>query len=217
MSLVENLKKLWKGPIVKTIIKIISDSTRLEKLEYLGYKFEEIPNQWSRHNRKTLTPQQKKLMKMIEDNPELNGSLKIDDKTEHELNYIFSWDYTEEETIYEVIAKSKTKISEKNKEKLIEMLSELEKHKNKIFYKGDVKIVNKSGFNDDERGSNFCILDIPYYETIEMESPTLNDVVEMFYSVKSHKFENWYELYTDCKVTYKNGTMIIELEFDHGS
>jgi hypothetical protein len=36
-------------------------------------------------------------------------------------------------------------------------------------------------------------------------------------NLKSHKFDNWYELYCGTKYTQKKNLVTIELEFDHGS
>ena len=46
---------------------------------------------------------------------------------------------------------------------------------------------------------------------------TLEDLITANSNLKSHKFDYWYELYTGCVCANKNNSIVINLEFDHGS
>lgn len=85
-----------------------------------------------------------------------------------------------------------------------------------------ITIFNCAGINQDERGVR--ILDTvlhfwPKYEIINKNGAeiSLKDIAIGLYKVKSHKFENWYELYVGHEITFKNNKAIITIDFDHGS
>ena len=48
---------------------------------------------------------------------------------------------------------------------------------------------------------------------------TLPRIMDALYDIRSHKFENWYELFTGCKVLQGpnwNGITVL-CKYDHGS
>lgn len=83
-------------------------------------------------------------------------------------------------------------------------------------------VKNESGWNDDRRGSNetFGInVRLPFVEEVSIpKNSTLDDVIMAFLTLRSHKFENWYEMFSSAEVSFTDdGDANITLEFDHGS
>jgi hypothetical protein len=64
------------------------------------------------------------------------------------------------------------------------------------------KIVNKSGCNRDVRGMLVKELKLPYTRIVDVPSYgtilTIDEAAELFWTVKSHHFEHWYELTSSC-------------------
>lgn len=91
-----------------------------------------------------------------------------------------------------------------------------------------IRLVNISGINYDHRGSNHFMYDLPHNEVIILDNPTLGEFINAIYLIKSHKTDNWYELFDkvqlqlfksldDIDVNDKNNKLSIKLKFDHGS
>ena len=79
---------------------------------------------------------------------------------------------------------------------------------------------NDRGINHDHRGSDHCWIDLDFYERYEMKGPiTLLDFAKGLYRIKSHKFDNWYEMFCGIEThAYKSGKFLeITVDFDHGS
>lgn len=80
---------------------------------------------------------------------------------------------------------------------------------------------NRSGWNSDERGSDYekgVPIQLPYNETaIIPAGSTLDNVINAFLMIRSHKFEDWYESFTSADVKQEQELIQIDLEFDHGS
>lgn len=82
----------------------------------------------------------------------------------------------------------------------------------------NITIVNKRGFNDDHRGSDHTLINLPFVTKIDLENRfTLYDLLTSNTNLKSHKFDNWYELYCNATCKNNNGQITVELNFDHGS
>ena len=84
----------------------------------------------------------------------------------------------------------------------------------------DIIITNVNGFNYDYRGLSHTLIELPFLTDIDLGKEfTLEDLIITITNLKSHKFDYWYELYTDCSCEYENeiNSIIINLEFDHGS
>lgn len=210
MNLVEYVESFSGKKGIGILMKSISESTYFEGVKFLGYEFKEIYNDWYHGSYDDDEDE--------EDLIEFNGSIKIKEEAEHKLKYIISWDTTEREILNNEMKDLEIKISKNNEQKLFDMLTNIEKYKDYLFFNGKVELRNRSGFNDDERGSNFCLVDIPFHESVTMTNPTLKDIVNMFYKIKSHKFDKWYEMYSSTKIIRKTkNVLILDIEFDHGS
>lgn len=97
-----------------------------------------------------------------------------------------------------------------------------DKLKLKMFKKNTVLyLINNDGFNKDHRGSDHFRYKIPFDTVHRMVNPTLKDFINALYLLKSHKCDNWYELFTDATLKHKkyeyNDVCEITLGFDHGS
>ncbi len=82
----------------------------------------------------------------------------------------------------------------------------------------DIVITNNCGFNEDHRGSNHTILKLPFVSEVNLGKKfTFYDLLTANSNLKSHKFDNNYELFCETTCTDKNDLIEIELIFDHGS
>ena len=85
---------------------------------------------------------------------------------------------------------------------------------------GNISIVNPCGFNDDHRGSDHTRIILDHTDTSHVTNGcTLYDLANACYRLKSHKFDNNYELFNESTiVTSKHSNeYTITLSFDHGS
>ncbi len=90
-----------------------------------------------------------------------------------------------------------------------------------------VEFVNPHGVNNDHRGSDHTEIGLDFHDYWVLRGPKLRDFVEGYFRVKSHKFENWYELFGDvqkCELVQnhvnepeKTATLTFTFDFDHGS
>jgi len=78
---------------------------------------------------------------------------------------------------------------------------------------------NKNGFNRDHRGSDHTKLMLDFNnEYCVNKKCSLYELADMYYRIKSHKFENNYELYCRTELTSSSGYIYkFKLQFDHGS
>lgn len=92
----------------------------------------------------------------------------------------------------------------------------------KLFNRNAVlHIKNKAGYNMDHRGSDHFAYKLPFETHIRLINPTLKDLIDGLYLIKSHKCDKWYELYSGAKFLHKtftyNDKCVFEVDFDHGS
>lgn len=79
----------------------------------------------------------------------------------------------------------------------------------------DVTLVNNCGINDDHRGSNHTLLYLPFVESVSLGREfTFFDLLTANANLKSHKFDNNYELFCEAFINEQGQ---VELVFDHGS
>lgn len=82
-------------------------------------------------------------------------------------------------------------------------------------------IENIAGWNEDGRGSNLeygIQVELPFWEEARIKAhSTLDDVINAFLNLKSHKFENNYELFIGAEIEIDDDEIKISLDFDHGS
>ena len=83
-----------------------------------------------------------------------------------------------------------------------------------------INLHNINGFNDDHRGSNHCKVKLKFFDDYLISTPlTAHELALAYYRVKSHKWDNNYELYCDCENIADDytDTLNVYLHFDHGS
>ena len=82
-----------------------------------------------------------------------------------------------------------------------------------------LKLVNRNGINHDHRGSNHCNIYLKFYPNVHITQFTsLNTLAKSFYKLKSHKWDSWYEMFSDVNfMTNINHDIVVHLNFDHGS
>ena len=91
---------------------------------------------------------------------------------------------------------------------------------NKLY---DIQIRNPCGINWDQRGTSLNEMDFPENRCYTMQYHlkkykfTFADLKLAFYKAKSHKYDNWFELFINVKLTFEKNTLIISFKFDHGS
>ena len=135
----------------------------------------------------------------------------------NEIKYIFGgkFRFDDENFDKEYYVKVKTLLEEienKNETHTISNIKfVLEKEKS-------VKIINDHGINEDHRGSDHMIIKLPFMSNVELNNEfTLKDLIIACTNIKSHKFDNWYEMYCYSKCEIMNNQIIINTIFDHGS
>lgn len=82
----------------------------------------------------------------------------------------------------------------------------------------DVILTNRSGENNDHRGSDHCLLKLPFSPEVHLKAPTLRQFIDALYLIKSHKFDKWYELFIDSDWDMgETDKIVVSIKFDHGS
>jgi hypothetical protein len=103
----------------------------------------------------------------------------------------------------------------------ITALERISDPKKTIFHQFNrVTVRNTSGFNDDHRGSDHCAIKLDFWDSYEINGPviTVYDLLVALYKVKSHKWDIWYEMFSNVDShSLENGHLTIEVSFDHGS
>lgn len=93
----------------------------------------------------------------------------------------------------------------------------------KIIFDGlhKLNLININGSNSDSRGVRSLDWHMEFHENYLIENPegiNLDQIIIGLFKIKSHKFENWYELYSSIKsMRIENGTLLVYVMFDHGS
>ena len=85
----------------------------------------------------------------------------------------------------------------------------------------DLKVSNYHGVNKDARGIRYLDWRLYFWEEYNISNDngiTFHDLIIAAYKVKSHKFENNYEMYCSIKnIHNSDNKLCIDLKFDHGS
>jgi hypothetical protein len=83
------------------------------------------------------------------------------------------------------------------------------------------KNANPSDLNTDARGVREMDWKLFFWKQYEKECEnktiTLHDLIVASYKVKSHKFDNGYEMFCGADLKIKDNAMYVDYEFDHGS
>lgn len=109
-----------------------------------------------------------------------------------------------------------------DKPDIIELNAQLDNYDvNQIFFENfdSITFKNIRGMNTDHRGADHCDLALKFEPTISMtQTFSLDQLIQIYFRLKSRKFDHWYELYCGCKkVSKKNKNIEVCISFDHGS
>ena len=90
--------------------------------------------------------------------------------------------------------------------------------KNSILHSRPLILINES-FNEDHRGSDHTriILDFPGKVELKGKKTKMTDFIDALFRLRSHKFENWYEMFLRSEVNSDKKVIIADVIFDHGS
>lgn len=74
-------------------------------------------------------------------------------------------------------------------------------------------------FNEDHRGSDHTrvILDFPGRVEFRKKETEMDDFIDALFRLKSHKFENWYEMYSEAEVRLDEKSIRVTVIFNNGS
>uniref|UniRef100_A0A6C0EQ66 Uncharacterized protein n=1 Tax=viral metagenome TaxID=1070528 RepID=A0A6C0EQ66_9ZZZZ len=191
---------------LQILISILFRNASIHSITYQGKTYRELPNSWV-HRENDFNEEEKNL--------ECTGVNWDDDcdvmySTEavyaSEIEFTWSWDDLDEHPDYENMTLQAK-----------DFLQHLEDKMDEVVFPGLIRLENVSGENDDHRGSDHCLLSLPF-ESVELENPTLREFLKGLFLNKSHHFDKWYEMYIDSRIIERpNGMWVVQLEFDHGS
>ena len=87
----------------------------------------------------------------------------------------------------------------------------------RVFCDKTIKLINPRGINYDHRGSDHIIVPLPFAAETVLKSCNLEEYIQRLYLLKSHKFDNNYEMYFNCNTSYSGKSIVVVVDFDHGS
>lgn len=124
----------------------------------------------------------------------------------------------EQQFIYSINLGNETTEYKEELEK-IENFASKNGYKRVIFDAKKIIFINKNGINKDHRGSNHCEIFLHFHESFTVTAPiSLEDFYLALIKTKSHKFENWYELFMKSTVQkLEESSYSINFKHDHGS
>lgn len=83
-----------------------------------------------------------------------------------------------------------------------------------------VTLINKCGIDYNHRGSDHTDIELDFHEKWVLKDNFYKTFVDGLYRIKSHKFENNYEMFggiDNVEIDRENKTIEIYFDFDHGS
>jgi len=220
----KKISKLEIEDIIKHTVRFLIQFTKFVGVQHKDKIYEELPN--SRSQKEDFKKNEMKYECMIDygEVHECDLDRKIKRKQMRGgARFVWKFCCASQEEIKDVYDRFETENedSEENTHifpPVIDYLIGLETVDPKIpFYNGKINLINESGFNDDHRGSDHNMFNLSYCDDVTLSDPTLDEFVCALYQIKSHKYDKWYELYTDSKVEINGNDLVIKTSFDHGS
>lgn len=82
-----------------------------------------------------------------------------------------------------------------------------------------VHLENQSGVNSDRRGADIAQgIVLPFYPQLSLGAKiSLEEIAVSYYKMKSHKWDQWYELFSGTTQEIRGAMRVISAHFDHGS
>ena len=134
-----------------------------------------------------------------------------------QFKYIIGWDLSGDEIEYVIeYLLNDSDYQEEYVINKVEHYIDMIKTNKKIL--PNITLHNLAGYNSDKRGSDRTCPVLDFSTTYKVEGNTITDLAEAYYRVKSHKFDNWYEMFMKVVEVNKNqDTFDVYIDFDHGS
>ena len=204
--------KLQTENDVNCLIKSLYESSDIDHITYQGKKYYETSNSWGGRSdcegRSDYDPD----VECDGYNSEeciYNEIDRIEVENEDDVKYVMRMsEYLTDECIYDEINNDN------------DIFRQIFDYSYKVILSGYESIIfeNIRGINEDHRGSTHCKIDIPYHADYTIDLPCdLETFADAIYKVKSHKWDNWYELYSSCTIDVDDNLLHVYLDFDHGS
>jgi hypothetical protein len=181
-----------------TLIELCLNISRVEHVEYedeIYYSLHE-----DQVDSDVLSPEEKKLVcREYMNHCNLEQKNNIDRR---KLKYIIGYYYA-----FDVVMDNYAHITDPN----IQLSKEM------LVYKGKIRLEYFKHRNDDHRGSDHTAIELPMEGSISLTDPTIADITDAIYRLKSCKFNKWYELLCECHVKDEGDCKVITMTTDYGS
>lgn len=188
--------------LLKVLVGYIYETHEIKSVVYKGLEYYNQPNQWN----DTEPP----------------------DTVHDPLTRCTGYDECEFEEGKELV-----RISPKNGEKIKYNIGRIELDADddsilfqidKVFGRGGIihskpLVLMYDDFNEDHRGSDHTriILDFPEEVKLKPSLTKMEDFTDALFRLRSHKFENNYEMYFNTHTEIRKNEICVTLDFDHGS
>ena len=213
-TILEEMKDLGLSTNValNILVKVIFRSTEFCGAEHNGTMYNELPNIWGSSDsdgvdKKYCCESDHSFAEYYENAECAMDSLERVTADFSDMQFRWNWGVDSDLDDYEV----------ENEEAIITYLESLPDKEDQMVMDSIVTMRNDMGANSDHRGSDHCLLVLPFTTRTQMKSPTLREFISHLYLLKSHKFDSWYEMYCNLTAKELEYTCEIDLHFDHGS
>lgn len=208
--------------IIKNLVYFLYDCTYCVGGMFENVIYKELPNVWSYREIDTFTDEEKKYECTCD---KVNGctvdgliNKKVETTGENFVTLVAAFDdiATRIDDDFYAHAINKNFI-------IREYVESFPKRMKEVFYDGTVIVRNASNICNaidsayDHYGSDHCLIKLETDETVQFEKPTLEEFIEMLYSIKYKKFNMEYESIRECEVKINKNEKLIEImvEFDY--
>ncbi|MBU51712.1 MAG: hypothetical protein CL920_23730 [Deltaproteobacteria bacterium] len=206
-----------KEEALSMMSRLLYEIVSFEGGEYKGEKYLELPNPWGIDVDKSADKKLHCNHTFYDAGECPLASVKRIRAPSSEIKLLWSWRGINLEDEVEVLL-DRFEVDKDNKREAIKALFvSLPQKADEVLFDGALLVENFSGVNSDHRGSDHCLLRLPFLSSVECASPTLRDFVDTLFLVKSHKFDRWYEMFSSCRVVGEDGYYTLTMGFDHGS
>jgi hypothetical protein len=193
--------------ILDKLFKYLATVTSFHHIKFNGLHYYETGNMWESYNIKKRPPYDPDTecneYRRCKRKPTIYAT--INDR----IKYILKFDYSEKNIL--------SKKDKKYNELVLQILPY--KLKNVLLIGFDKLIIkNGCGPNNDHRGSDHCNVFLPMHNKVNIKKyGTLYNLAIAYYKLKSHKWDNHYEMFSGSKTVIHEGNVKVTLDFDHGS
>lgn len=196
---------------MKDLIELLYKSTYFIGGMHEGILYKELPNNWSSRESRN-DPFTDDEMKYACDGDEHNDCTvknRINNCVGGNIDLV--WEFGA------IHAKHAKYYKSLNIPSVWEFIATFPKIRKDLFFDGVIIIYSEAHADEDHRGTNHCLIQLPFKVFILLEKPTLEQFVDALYTARYKKFDKWYELFVDCDIEETKNKMLITLNFDYGS